>query len=121
MTADSILVTVKKALGVLEEDSSFDPEIIVHINAALATLVQVGAGKPLQVASKGETWDDFKLHAYTQKNDETFEAVKLFVLLRTKLLFDPPPPSNVAYLKEIMDETLWRIREGFAEEVIYVE
>lgn len=41
---DSILTSVKKALGPEEDYEHFDPEIIMHINSVLATLTELGVG-----------------------------------------------------------------------------
>ena len=38
----SILDTVRGAMGLVEDDSSFDSELIIHINSHLATLYQNG-------------------------------------------------------------------------------
>ena len=43
---DSILTSVKKALGIAEEYEHFDPEIVMLINSFLAILNQVGIGSP---------------------------------------------------------------------------
>lgn len=42
--SDSILLTIKKMLGLTEEYTAFDPDIIVLINSAFMTLEQLGVG-----------------------------------------------------------------------------
>ena len=37
---DSILLSVKKLIGINEDDDSFDVDIIIHINSAISTLFQ---------------------------------------------------------------------------------
>lgn len=40
----SILTTIKKLLGLDADDTSFDMDVIVHINAFLMNLSQIGVG-----------------------------------------------------------------------------
>ena len=42
----SILNTIKKMLGLDANYTTFDTDIIVHINSALMTLTQLGVGSP---------------------------------------------------------------------------
>ena len=39
---ESILVSIKKLLGIAEDYNYFDQDIIMHINAALMILTQLG-------------------------------------------------------------------------------
>lgn len=112
MTTDSILETVRGAVGLDLEDSSFDHELVMHINAALATLRQNGVGFSIVVKDTTETWEQFRDPSQWQAN-EMFEQVKLFVFIKTKMMFDPPPPSIVNYMKDNVDELLWRLRESY--------
>ena len=42
--ATSVLVSIKKMLGIEADDSSFDTDLIIHINSALMTANQLGVG-----------------------------------------------------------------------------
>lgn len=108
----SILKGVRAALGLGIDDTSFDHELYMHINAALGTLVQNGVIKPLVVTSVVEVWDDLK-DLENMEYDYMFEQVKLFVFVKTKILFDPPPPSTAKYMDEYATELLWRLRESY--------
>ena len=108
----SILETVTSALGIEVDETIFDQELVLHINSALGTLNQNGIGKPTFVRDYGAQWSDFKDVTQTQGN-QMFEQVKTFVFLKTKLLFDPPPPSTIKYLSDAADEILWRLREEY--------
>lgn len=108
----SILKGVRGALGLDEDDTSFDHELFMHINAALGTLVQNGVIKPVVVSSVTQVWDDLK-DPETLEYDYMFEQVKLFVFVKTKILFDPPPPSTAKYMDEYATEILWRLRETY--------
>lgn len=108
----SILKGVRGALGLGIDDTSFDHELVMHINGALGTLVQNGVIKPLVVSSVDQVWDDLK-DPETIEYDYMFEQVKLFVFVKTKILFDPPPPSTAKYMDDYATELLWRLRESY--------
>lgn len=112
LATDSILETVRGAVGLSIEDASFDHELLMHINAALATLRQNGVGLAITVKDRTATWTDFEDPKQVDAN-EMFEQVKLFVFIKTKMMFDPPPPSIVNVMKDNVDELLWRLRESY--------
>lgn len=102
----SILGTIKKMLGLVDEIEEFDLDIIVLINTAFNTLTQLGVG-PIQgylISSKQDSWSDFI------GNDPRFEMVKTYVFLKVKTVFDPPVSSFIleAY-KEQIKELEWRL------------
>ena len=103
---DSILATVKKGLGVPEWDDGFDSELIIHINSVLMGLTQIGIGPPGGVFITGpdDTWTSLI------EGSSEFEMVKSYMILRVKLLFDPPSSSFVleSYNKQI-EEFEWRL------------
>ena len=103
----SILDTVRGAMGLVADDTSFDSELIIHINSNLATLYQNGVGLPITVEDSTALWSDLKDES---KNNDMFEQIKTYIFLRTKLLFDPPPPSTAKYMDEAATELLWRLR-----------
>ena len=41
---DSILTSIKKMLGIMEEYEHFDTDLIMHINSVLGILTQLGVG-----------------------------------------------------------------------------
>lgn len=108
---DGILETTKDAIGLIVEDTSFDAELLLHINAALSTLYQNGIGKPVHV-DRDDKWSKF-VNDEQNQNDYMFGQIKQYVFLETKILFDPPPPSTVEYVKNAADSMLWRLRENY--------
>lgn len=106
---DSILKDIRNGAGLDEEDNSFDGELMIYINQALVTLNQNGIGNPVIVKDETTTWDEFKNVLQTEAN-KVFELCKLYVLLKTKLIFDPPPPNTARYMQRSIDETLWRLK-----------
>ena len=102
---ESILTSVKKMLGITEEYEHFDPELIMHINSVFTILNQLGIGpsEPFFITSKDAVWSDF-----IQEGD--IEAVKTYVFLRVKLIFDPPTSSAVQQsYQETFKELEWRM------------
>lgn len=102
----SILTSIKKLLGLAEDYTAFDTDIIIHINTALMVLHQLGVGpeEGFQIKSKKDKWDDFI------DEDDNLEAVKTYIYLKTKMVFDPPQhgPTEDA-LKESIKEYEWRL------------
>ncbi len=106
MNTESILTSIKKLLGITEEYTHFDSDIIMHINSVLAILTQLGVGSAdgFTISDDGSTWKDF------MGEDKKFEFVKSYVHLKVKLLFDPPLSSAVMEsMNRMISELEWRI------------
>lgn len=102
---DSILTSIKKLLGPEELYEHFDPDIILHINSVFMILTQLGVGptEGFTIKDKSSLWTDF----VPEKN---VEAVKTYVYLKVKLIFDPPSSSFVLEsMKETIKELEWRL------------
>ena len=103
---DSILISVKKMLGIAAEYTHFDADIIIHINSVFMILNQLGVGpkEVFSISSDVETWDEFT-------NDNlTIESVKSYMYLKVGLLFDPPTSSNVLEARNrLVSELEWRL------------
>lgn len=110
--AESILDSVKRSCDVAVEDTSFDGLLVLHTNAILAVLNDLGIG-PLDgfsIEDNTATWEDFI------GTDKRLNNVKTYVGLRVRQLFDPPTLSFVIEAMERqIEEFGWRIsvkREG---------
>lgn len=103
---ESILTSIKKLLGITEEYEHFDVDIIMHINSVLMILTQLGVGPPegFLIQDETSTWTDFV------PDTMKIEAIKSYMYLKVKLLFDPPLSSAVmeSYNRQIR-ELEWRI------------
>ena len=102
----SILISTKKILGIAEEYTVFDLDIITHINSAFSTLTQLGVGPVDGFMIEDETavWTDFIA------DDIQYNAVKTYVFLRVRLLFDPPATSYlIAAFNDQIKELEWRL------------
>lgn len=103
---DSILTSIKKLLGIEEDYTHFDPDIIMCINTVFTVLTQIGIGPAEGFSIEDETavWSDFI------PNTHQMEAVKTYIHLRVKLLFDPPLSSSVTEaMKQQISEIEWRL------------
>lgn len=94
---ESILTSIKKLLGIAEDYKHFDADIIMHINTVLMILMQLGVGPEAGFTISDDTavWADFLGTTYPQ-----LEAVKTYVYLRVRLMFDPPQTSSVSQSME---------------------
>lgn len=105
--SQSILNSVKKQLGITEDYTPFDPDIIVNINMALSTLTQLGVGpvSGFQITGADETFEDF-----LGSDDPRMNFIPQYLYLRTRVIFDPPTQSYVlqAY-KDQIAELEWRM------------
>lgn len=101
---ESILISVKKMLGITEEYQHFDPDIIMHINSVFVILNQMGVGPetPFSITGSGETWDQFI-------DDPSLNMVKSYMYIRVRMLFDPPAGSVKEALTAEMNELGWRL------------
>lgn len=104
--SESILLSVKKMLGLDKDYDVFDPELIIHINSVFGTLHQLGVGPEDQfrITGDSEIWSEFDTEG------EQVDEVKTYIYLRVRLLFDPPSSSFVlSSFKEQLQELEWRL------------
>lgn len=104
---ESILTSIKKLLGITEDYEHFDSDIIMHINSVFMVLNQIGIGPKngFSINDKFKTWDEFM-----DVTNAGFEAVKSYVYLKVKLLFDPPASSIVVEsMNRVIAEYEWRL------------
>lgn len=106
---ESILNTLKKMLGLDREFTAYDVDIITNINSIFMTLHQLGVGpnEVFSITGDSEVWSSFLADARTT-ND--LNAVKSYMYLRLRLLFDPPSSSYVlTSMDSQIKEFEWRL------------
>lgn len=104
---DSILLTVKKGIGIDPSYEAFDPDIIMQINSVLFILTQEGIGpkEGFNITGQDETWEDFLGESNTK-----LSAVQSYVTLKTRLLFDPPQSGTLnEQITKLISELEWRL------------
>lgn len=110
--SDSILSSVKKLIGVNEDDISFDLDIIFNINAAASTLYQLGVlQKPFTISSKKDTYDDLLPGC----SEDVINQVKMYFVYKTRLGFDSASLTGtmIQTIKELISEAEWRLKVSF--------
>ena len=93
-------------LGIAEDNTSFDTDIIAHINSTFLILNQLGVGPSsgFRIQDNTNTWDDFV------KDNIQLNAVETYIYLKVKLVFDPPASSAVMEAnKQMINELEWRL------------
>ena len=104
---DSILISIKKLLGIAEDYEHFDADLIMHIKTVFMILHQMGVGPkeaPFVIEDDGPTWDDFIEDA------KDLHPVKTYIALKVKLVFDPPTSSShLQAINDTIKELEWRL------------
>lgn len=102
---NSILTSIAKMLGINEDDTYFDDELIIHINSVFSVLSQMGVGPGhFSITGRDETWSSF------MSNLDDLEMLKQYVYLKVKIMFDPPASSSFAEaINTTIKELEWRM------------
>ena len=105
---ESILTSIKKLLGISEDYKQFDDDIIMHINTVFLNLTQLGVGptEGFSIEDESDEWSEF----VDIENNAQLHAVKSYMYLKVKLLFDPPLSSAVIEsTNRMISELEWRL------------
>lgn len=94
----SILNDVKHVLGVPAHVSAFDNDLVMHINSVFTILTQLNVGPAggYEITGDANQWSEFT-------SDVKLNAVKSYVFLRVRLMFDPP---NSGFVLSSMTEQI---------------
>ena len=103
---DSILTSIKKLLGITEDYTHFDADIIIDINSVFMILRQLGVGPVdgFNITDSSQTW-----HDYLSDDESKLSAVKTYVYLKVRLMFDPPVGSVLESYNNQIKELEWRL------------
>lgn len=107
---DSILNTIKRMLGIGDEETQndYDQDVMIHINTAILALTQLGIGPEdgYMIESSSETWNDF----IGAENAKQYQPVKTYIYGKVKKVFDPPTSSiALQALDDSIKEAEWRL------------
>lgn len=103
---ESILTSIKKLLGITEEYTHFDEDLVMHINSVFMILTQLGVGpsEGFVIEDNSAYWTDFI------EDPTKMQMVKSYVYLKVKLLFDPSLSSAVIEsTNRLINEFEWRL------------
>lgn len=107
--SSTVLESIKTNLGIVPEDNSFDEELVMHINASLSKLSSVGLSS--KIVTKESKWE--QILDEKQRENEVYSLIESYITAQTKLLFDPPAPATLGYMKEYLEEAAWRIKISY--------
>lgn len=104
---ESILTSIKKLLGIEADYEHFDADIIMHINSVFMILTQLGVGpsEGFIIEDDSATWSDF----LSDTELVNLAAVKTFIHLKVRLMFDPPSSSVAEQINKQLSELEWRL------------
>lgn len=108
----SILKSVKKSVNIAPDDPSFDLDIVGYINAEFSILTDLGVGPEVGFVIEDDTkeWTDFLDVGEAVEKQVLLSKVKMAVILRTRLLFDPPAQVFLLNaMQEQLKEQEWRL------------
>lgn len=103
---ESILNSIKMLLGIAEDYTQFDDDIIIHINSVFSILTQYGVGpdEGFAITDSSTKWSDYT------SDDAKLAMVKTYIYLRVKQMFDPALGGTVAEtIQRQIDELEWRL------------
>lgn len=86
----SILTDTKKMLGIAALDTSFDADIIMHINTVFMVLTQLGVGPDdgFEISDDTTKWTDYV-------TGKMLNPVKSYMYAKVRMIFDPPTSGAV--------------------------
>lgn len=109
-----VIEHIRKSVGLTEDNSEFDTELLNHINLSIVKANQNGVKLNKLIVDEVTTWDE--LIDTDAVGYDSLGALPTFISLNVKLLFDPPPPSSVEFHVRSLDESLWRLRIAYEKE-----
>lgn len=105
---DSILNSIKKLIGLSEDYTPFDTDLIIHINSTFSQLqqLQVGPEAGYSITDASNTWDEF-----IPIDDPRFNMVKSYMYIKVRLLFDQSSltSGSADALNKEADKIEWRL------------
>lgn len=101
----SILQTIKKLLGISQDDDAFDTDILIDINTAFDRLTTLGIGpeEGFRITDDSTTWNEYLT------DGKLIDSVKDYIFFSVKMMFDNAGTSSFvmdAYQKQI-DKLEW--------------
>ena len=112
----SILTSTKKLLGIGEDYTHFDLDVLTAINSTFSTLNQLGIGPVEGFSIEDDTaeWEDYL------DDSNKLNLVKSYVYMKARVIFDPPSTGFVlSAVQEQIKEAEWRLNT-FSEVDSYV-
>lgn len=101
---ESILDSTKKTLGLSNGYTTFDHDIIMHINSTFSILEQLGIGPVdgFMIEDNTNVWSDY-VGDPSVVPAKQLHLIKTYLYLKVRSLFDPPTTS---YMIESMSKQI---------------
>lgn len=110
-TESTILNDIKAMVGLTEDYTPFDVELLIYINSAVANLRQLNVGpeEGLMVLAS-TTWSEL----LEEDPEHKLENVKTYIFLKTKLVFDSSSMGahHFSAYEKMVQEYEWRINHA---------
>ena len=104
--SDSVLNSVKSMIGISADETVFDDQILIFINATLSTLEQLGV--PFKITPVAV--DSTRLYSDLLDDELLLGYIQAYMGVKSRMLFDTPPASTVVNaLDNAAKEWEWRI------------
>ena len=103
---DSILITIKKLIGLDPEDESFNTDLLVNINSAIDVLRQLGVSiaDGFTVEDDSTTWEELIPEGMS------LHQIRSYLCMKVRKWFDPPQNgTTMDALNTSIAELEWRI------------
>lgn len=113
---DSVLETVRDAVGLEKDDDSFDTELIIFINGAIGDLNQAGVGNEIMVLDDTTKWKDLVVNDSGSVSMKLVGLAIMYVFLNVKVHFDPPQVNTQNVMVAAMDRAIWRLAVAWDDE-----
>ena len=105
----TIIEEIKTSVGILPDNLGFDSELLMFINSAASSLVQLGVAEMDILIEEETEWPVFP-------NNQVKSLVKHFVSLKVRQTFDPVASETIANtLSSSATELEGRIAHEMAE------
>jgi hypothetical protein len=103
---DSILLTIKKMLGLDASYTVYDEDVMVLINSCIRDIHQLGVGEETySVTDSSQTWTE-----YLGAMSGMYDDVKSYIYYKVRLAFNPPSNSFVVKsYEDLLKENAFRI------------
>jgi hypothetical protein len=107
---NEILLATKELLGIPEEVTEFDSQLVNYINMVLVILNQLGVGiTGYQTSATTGALDEF---LPVEEDVSMHSLVQMYIYTKVRLLFDPPTSSFVlSSLQGTVQEYEWRLTD----------
>lgn len=90
----------------MADDDSFDVELVMYANAAIANLYRSGVTVLMPAGLLKAQWSELVDH---EKLDSEFllSAIKVYIFGYVGLAIDPPAPSAIPIIQAAVDQAAW--------------